>query len=122
MRKEVKIGIYAVVILLAAWAGIRFLSGLDVLGRSRSYTAHYEQVTGLQNAAAVYICGVKVGQVTGVELNTERGGVDISLEVGSEYAIPTDSRAMLFSAGLMGGKCIEKIGRASCRERVSPRV
>ena len=114
MRKEVKIGIYAVVILLAAWAGIRFLSGLDVLGRSRNYTAHYEQVTGLQNAAAVYISGVKVGQVTGVELNIEKGGVDISLEVGSEFQIPTDSRAMLFSAGLMGGKCIEiKLGEAT---------
>lgn len=113
MRKEVKIGIFAVAILLMAWAGIRFLSGLDVFGRSRTYVAHYEQVTGLQNAAGVFISGVKVGQVTGVELNTERGGVDISLEVGSEFEIPVDSRAMLFSAGLMGGKCIDiKLGEA----------
>ena len=113
MKKEIKIGIYAVIILLAAWAGIRFLSGVDVLGRSRSYTAHYEQVNGLQNAAAIVINGVKVGQVTGVELNTERGGVDISLEVSSEFDIPVDSRAMLFSAGLMGGKSIEiKLGES----------
>ena len=55
MRKEVKIGIYAVVILLAAWAGIRFLSGLDVLGRSRNYNAHYESVNGLQDAAEKYV-------------------------------------------------------------------
>ena len=61
MKKEVKIGIYAVVILLCAWAGIRFLSGLDVFGRTRNYTAHYEQVNGLQDAAAVVINGVKVG-------------------------------------------------------------
>ena len=113
MRKEVKIGIVAVAVLLMAWAGIRFLSGLDVLGRSRTYTAHYEQVTGLQNAAGVFISGVKVGQVTNVKLNTEKGGVDISLEVGSEFDIPTDSRAMIFSAGLMGGKSIEiKLGEA----------
>ena len=44
MKKEIKIGIVSVVILLLAWAGIRFLSGLDVLGRSCTYTAHYEQV------------------------------------------------------------------------------
>ncbi len=114
MRKEIKIGIVAVAVLLMAWAGIRFLSGLDVLGRSRTYKAHYEQVTGLQNAAGVYISGVKVGQVTRVELNTEKGGVDISLEVGSEYNIPIDSRAMIFSAGLMGGKSIEiKLGEAT---------
>ncbi len=113
MKKEVKIGIYAVIILLGAWAGIRFLSGLDVLGRSRNYTAHYESVNGLQDAAAVVINGVKVGQVTGVEVNLEQGGVDVVLSVDSNFDIPTDSKAMLFSAGLMGGKSIEiKMGEA----------
>ena len=113
MRKEVKIGIYAVVILLSAWAGIRFLSGLDVFGRTRTYTAHYESVNGLQDAAAVVISGVKVGQVTGVEVNLEKGGVDVTLSVDKEFDIPTDSRAMMFSAGLMGGKSIEiALGKA----------
>lgn len=113
MRKEIKIGIYAVVILLCAWAGIRFLSGLDVLGRSRNYTAHYESVNGLQDAAAVVISGVKVGQVTGVEVNLERGGVDVVLSISSDFDIPTDSKAMMFSAGLMGGKSIEiKMGES----------
>ena len=107
MRKEVRIGIYAIVIILAAWAGIRFLSGADVLGRNRTYIAHYEQVNGLQDAAAVVLRGVKVGQVTAIELNTEKGGVDVSMSVDSKYAIPTNSRAMMFSAGLMGGKSIE---------------
>lgn len=114
MRKEVKIGIYAVVILLCAWAGIRFLSGLDVFGRSRNYTAHYESVNGLQDAAAVVICGVKVGQVTGVEVNLEQGGVDVTLSVDSDFDIPADSKAMMFSAGLMGGKSIEiKMGESN---------
>ena len=113
MKKEVKIGIYAVVILLCAWAGIRFLSGLDVFGRTRNYTAHYEQVNGLQDAAAVVINGVKVGQVTGVALDVEKGGVDVTLSVNKAYNIPTDSKAMMFSAGLMGGKSIEiKMGEA----------
>ena len=107
MRKEVKIGIYAVVILLAAWAGIRFLSGLDVLGRNKSYTAHYEQVNGLQDAAAVVLRGVKIGQVTGITINTEEGGVDVKLSVDSSYDIPVNSKAMMISAGLMGGKSIE---------------
>ena len=113
MKKEVKIGNYAVFILLCAWAGIRFLSGLDVFGRTRNYTAHYEQVNGLQDAAAVVINGVKVGQVTGVALDVENGGVDVTLSVNKAYNIPTDSKAMMFSAGLMGGKSIEiKMGEA----------
>ncbi len=113
MRKEVKIGIYAVIILLCAWAGIRFLSGLDILGRTRTYTAHYESVIGLQDAAAVVISGVKVGQVTGVEVNREKGGVDVTISVSSDFDIPNDSEAVMFSAGLMGGKSIEiKLGEA----------
>ena len=107
MRKEVKIGIYAIVILIAAWAGIRFLSGLDVLGRNKSYTAHYEQVNGLQDAAAVVLRGVKIGQVTGITINTQEGGVDVKLSVDSSYDIPVNSKAMMISAGLMGGKSIE---------------
>ena len=114
MRKEVKIGIYAVVILLCAWAGIRFLSGVDLFGRTNTYTAHYENVSGLQDAAAVVISGVKVGQVTGVEVNKEKGGVDVTLSISSEFDIPVDSRAMMLSAGLMGGKAIEiKLGEAT---------
>ena len=114
MKKEVKIGIYAVIILLCAWAGLRFLSGLDVFGRTRNYTAHYEHVNGLQDAAAVVINGVKVGQVTGVALNIEQGGVDVTLSVSKDYDVPTDSKAMMFSAGLMGGKSIEiKLGEAT---------
>lgn len=113
MKKEIKIGIYAVVIILAAWAGIRFLSGLDVFGRTNTYTAHYEKVDGLQDAAAVTINGVKVGQVTGVELNFEKGGVDVTLSVNNDIDIPADSRAMMYSAGLMGGKSIEiKLGES----------
>ena len=113
MKKEIKIGIYAVVIILAAWAGIRFLSGLDVFGRTNTYIAHYEKVDGLQDAAAVTINGVKVGQVTDVELNFEKGGVDVTLSVNNDIDIPADSRAMMYSAGLMGGKSIEiKLGES----------
>ena len=113
MKKEVKIGIYTIVIILCAWAGLRFLGGLDVLGRSRNYTAHYESVNGLQDAAAIVISGVKVGQVTGVEVDLEKGGVDVTLSVDSDFDIPVDSKAMMFSAGLMGGKSIEiKLGEA----------
>ena len=121
MRKEVKIGIYAVVILLCAWAGIRFLSGVDVFGRTRTYTANYTSVIGLQDAAQVVINGVKVGQVTAVEINKEKGGVDVTLSVSSDFDIPSDSKAVMFSAGLMGGKSIEiKLGEATrCLENGS---
>ncbi len=42
MKREVKIGMFAVAMLLLAWAGIRFLSGLDIFSRNTEYyTLHW---------------------------------------------------------------------------------
>ena len=107
MKKEVKIGICAVVLLGAFWWGFSFLSGLDLFGRNNDYTIHYDNVSGLQEDAAVEICGVKVGQVKEIKLDKGGKGVYVTISVDSDYKIPTDSRAVLFSAGLMGGKAIK---------------
>ena len=45
MKKEVKIGIYALVIFLSAWAGVRFLSGVDIFGRTDVYYAYYDNAS-----------------------------------------------------------------------------
>lgn len=110
MKKEVKIGIYAVVIIAAAWIGIRFLSGVDVFGQNETYYAYYDDAAGLQNASAVMIRGVKVGQVMQVSVAPEDPTkVKVTMSVSRDYKLPSDSQAKIFSAGLMGGKAIEII-------------
>ena len=107
MKKEIKIGIFAVVVLLASWAGIRFLSGLDVFSRTRTYYVDYTEVSGIAQASPVMILGVKVGSVTAIKLDpTKAEGVELTLEVSRDYHLPIDSKAKLFSDGLMGGKAI----------------
>ena len=39
MRREVKIGIFAVLMIGALWAGIRFLKGFDIFSRNAVYYA-----------------------------------------------------------------------------------
>lgn len=110
MKKEVKIGMYALLIFLGAWAGIRFLSGADIFGRTHTYYVYYDNASGLQNASAVVIRGVKVGQVSNVAIaEDEPSKVAVTLAVSKDYAIPADSRAKVFSAGLMGGQAIELV-------------
>lgn len=74
MKREVKIGIFAIVILLCTWAGIRFLSGVDVFSRNRVYHVYYDQVNGVQTATPVVIRGVKVGKVSEILLNQSGEG------------------------------------------------
>lgn len=108
MKKEVKIGIYAIVILLCAWAGIRFLSGVDVFGRHAVYYAHYEQVNGVQNAAAVMIRGVKIGKVSEIRVSPDDPtSVEVVLSIPRSYRLPVDSEAKIFSTSIMGSKAIE---------------
>ena len=108
MKREVKIGIYAVVIMLCAWAGIRFLSGVDVFGRNATYYARYEQVNGVQNAAPVMIRGVKVGKVSEIRVSPENPtDVEVVISMSKAYRIPEDSEARIFSTSLMGSKAIE---------------
>jgi phospholipid/cholesterol/gamma-HCH transport system substrate-binding protein len=111
MKREVKIGIFAVTMLICAWGGIRFLSGIDIFSRNAQYYAHYDSVTGLQEASPVEINGVKVGTVTAIELHPEERRVVVELTVKRQFPIPIDSEARLMSGGLMGGRLIElKLG------------
>lgn len=109
MRREVRIGIFAVVMLLCAWGGIRFLSGIDIFSRNATYYATYDSVTGLQEASPVVINGVKVGTVTAIRLDNEAKEVIVELTVKRQYRLPKDSEACLVSGGLMGGKGIELV-------------
>lgn len=101
---------YALLIFLGAWAGIRFLSGADIFGRTHTYYVYYDNASGLQNASAVVIRGVKVGQVSNVAIaEDEPSKVAVTHAVSKDYAIPADSKAKVFSAGLMGGQAIELV-------------
>ncbi len=115
MKREVKIGIFAIVMLLALWAGIRFLSGIDILSRNITYYATYANVNGLQTAAAVTIHGVKVGTVEGITFDPSKSNeVEVAISVKRQYRLPVDSRAVIYNDGIMGGKAIMlELGTAS---------
>ncbi len=108
MKREVKVGIFAVLVLLAGWGVARFLQGADIFSKTNKYYAYYEQVGGIQSAASVVIQGVKVGSVSRITLNEDPSkGVELELSVDRRYRIPADSKAKIFSDGLMGGKAVE---------------
>lgn len=108
MRREVKIGIFAVVMIGAAWGGIRFLKGFDIFSRNVVYYAAYDQINGVQSASPIMMKGVKIGTVTGVSFDPQHSDkVVLRFTIKREYRIPTDSEAKIFSNGLMGNKAIE---------------
>lgn len=108
VKREAKIGIFAVTMILAAWAGIRFLSGIDIFSRNVEYYAAYDQINGVQAASPIMMRGVKIGTVTGIAFDPAKSDkVVLQLTIRRTYRIPTDSEAKIVSQSLMGGKAIE---------------
>ncbi len=108
MKREFKIGVFAVAMILTAWAGIRFLKGFDIFSRNVEYYAAYDQINGVQPTSPIMMKGVKIGTVTAINFNpAEADKVVLELTIKKDYHIPSDSEAKIFSNGLMGGKAIE---------------
>ncbi|MBP3425686.1 MAG: MCE family protein [Rikenellaceae bacterium] len=106
MKREVKVGLFALIMMFALYAMFNFFKGKNVFSNTNDYYVVYENVGGLQVSSPVDIKGMEVGVVTGIELDSESEGVRVTMQVKKAYPIPVDSRARMYSTSLMGGKGI----------------
>ena len=103
IRREFKIGIFAVIVIAVSWWGIKWLGGQNVLLTSDIYYVYYDSVPGLQESSRVTMRGVNVGNVRDITLEADRVLVEIAVESQYSEMIPANSVAEMGSAGLMGG-------------------
>lgn len=106
MKREVKVGVFALVMMVALYAMFNYFKGKNVFSNTNDYYVVYDNVGGLQVSSPVDIKGMEVGVVTNIELDEQSDGVKVTMQVKKAYKIPTDSRARMYSASLMGGKGI----------------
>ncbi|MDP4280536.1 MAG: MlaD family protein [Bacteroidota bacterium] len=110
IRKEVKVGILFVVALIVIIWGMMFLKGLQLFKPRKIVYAVYEKVNGLVPANPVLINGLKVGQVKDLYFSkTQPGKIIVELYITSDYPIPRNSVAKIYSSDLMGTKDVEII-------------
>ena len=105
--KELKIGIFVVVVLTASFFMINYLRGEDIFNREYKVTGKYENVEGLVPSAPVFIKGFKAGKVTEVNYMTEDGEFEVVCSVSSSFPVPTDSKMVIYAVDLMGGKGVK---------------
>ena len=105
--KELKIGIFVVVILTASFFLINYLRGEDIFNREYKVTGKYENVEGLVPSAPVFIKGFKAGKVTEVNYMTEEGEFEVVCSVSSAFPVPSDSKMVIYAVDLMGGKGVK---------------
>ena len=70
-------------------------------------TASFRSVEGVTVGTDVRLAGVKIGTVTGLNLNSETFRADTEFSVLQGIEIPDDSAVVVSSEGLLGGNFVE---------------
>ena len=104
MKKEFKLGLFAVITMVASFFLINYLRGEDIFNREMELVSRYENVEGLVASAPVFIKGYKAGKVTEVVYDSEKEDFKVVCSVSKDFRIPSDSRMTIYSVDIMGGK------------------
>ena len=102
--KELKIGIFVVVVLTASFFLINYLRGEDILDREIELKGSYADLRGLVASAPVYVKGYKAGEVSEVRYVSEKDSFEVICSVLKDFKVPEDSRMVIYSVDIMGGK------------------
>jgi phospholipid/cholesterol/gamma-HCH transport system substrate-binding protein len=71
-RNPVIVGIVGTIVLIAIASGVFFYKDLPLIGGGTTYTAEFSEAAGLRPDDEVRVAGIKVGEVTDVELAVDR--------------------------------------------------
>ena len=106
MKKELKVGILAIVAVGLLIFGYNFLKGNNVFNTSRVFYAVYDNVEGLSPSAPVSINGFQVGTVTDISF-IDSGKLLVTLNLNSDFEFSNKSVAQIYGGGLIGGKSMQ---------------
>lgn len=104
--KELKIGLFVIIVLTASFFLINYLRGEDILDREIELKGNYEDIRGLVASAPVYIKGYKAGEVSEIIYSSEENRFEVVCSVLKDFNVPVDSRMVIYSVDIMGGKGI----------------
>lgn len=108
--REIKVGILAAVCLFLLFFGFNFLKGVNIFSPTNSYHGTFYNLHGLEEQAAVYIRGHKVGQVDRLHYDfTRDSAFTIDISIRKDISLPQGTKMALVSDGLLGGMAIELV-------------
>lgn len=106
ISREVKVALYGLLVLFAAYWGINFLKGLDIFSQSNTYKALYTESDNIEISSPVLIRGVKVGSVTAIRLNDINQNIELEFTIKKKYLIPSNSIAIIANKSMLSGKAV----------------
>ncbi|WP_170829957.1 MlaD family protein [Williamwhitmania taraxaci] len=110
IAKEIKIGLFAVVMIGALVWGLNFLKGRQLFQSARVYYGVYQRIDGLQETAPVFLNGYRVGTVEKISLRDQQPtSLLVQFSLDKEVNLPVETIAQIYSSDLMGSKAIRLV-------------
>ena len=110
IKKEVQIGLLAIIALVICYVGINFLKGIEVFKKSTTYYAHFDNLNSVTVATPVLVSGFKVGTVRSVSFDYARGyGATVELSLDPHVRITPESQVRIKMNPLSGSELILQI-------------
>ena len=98
IKKEIKIGVAAIITLAILFYGINYLKGFNVLASTNSYYMLFEEVNGLPKSTPVFANGFRVGTVRDLNYDYQHPRrVVVEVSITPRLRIPADSHAEVVS-------------------------
>lgn len=85
------------------------VTGFETAGDSYELSASFRSADGIGVGTDVRLAGVRVGSVTGLELNPVTFRADVDFTVAGAIEVPDDTQAVIASEGLLGGNFLELV-------------
>ena len=106
--REIKVGILAAICVFLLFFGFNFLKGVNIFSPTNSYHGTYYNLHNLEEQAAVYIRGHRVGQVDKIHYDfTQDSAFVIDISINKDIILPHGTQMALISDGLLGGVAVE---------------
>jgi len=105
MKRNVIETVLGAVVLGVAFLFLAFSYSSAGMGSTDGYEvrARFSGIGGLGIGDKVVVSGVKVGQVSRIELDRDPYLADVFLDIDKQYALPDDTAAFISSESLLGG-------------------
>ena len=97
---ETKLGIFVVLVVLAAWVIMETLGGMEMLHGGYHVNALFNTAQELKVGDNVKMAGVEIGRVEKIALAD--GKVKVTMKLHPDAVVKTDSKAVIKFTGLMG--------------------
>lgn len=107
MKKELKIGVFVISVVVVSFFVLNYLRGEDIFNREYELVSRYDNVEGLVSSAPVYIKGYKAGKVIDVAYDTAVGDFIVTCSISNDFVVPEDSKMVIYSVDIMGGKGVK---------------